>query len=450
MIAAIDCGTNTIKLLVGDLPDVAVRESRIVRLGQGVDRTGRLADEALERTFAAIDEYAALIAEHDVSRIRFCATSATRDSSNGEVFADGVEARLGVRPDVLTGDEEAALAYAGAIRHLRTTPVEPVLVIDIGGGSTELILGRSAPDAAYSMDIGSVRMHERHLHSDPPTAAEIAACVADIEAALDGCPVDPAGAATVVGVAGTTLSVVAGTLDLPAYDRDLIDQSSRTRRRHPRLHRPPGRDARRRAARSPVDASRPRGRDRRRRTRARADPAPNPSRDLRRLRGRHPRRDRLVDGRVTAHPLGAFDVGRSGHGPCMSDPTTRTTDEPLGALVHRLSEQIPELVRSEMRLAQAELAQKGKRAGLGIGMFSAAGLLALFGLATLIATAVIALSLVVPAWAAGLIVAAVLLVAAAGVGLAGKKEVEAATPPAPEKTIASVREDVAAVKGGHA
>ena len=134
----------------------------------------------------------------------------------------------------------------------------------------------------------------------------------------------------------------------------------------------------------------------------------------------------------------------------MSDPTTRTTDEPLGALVHRLSEQIPDLVRSEMRLAQAELTQKGKRAGLGIGMFSAAGLLALFGLATLIATAVIALSLVVPAWAAGLIVAAVLLVAAAGVGLAGKKEVEAATPPAPEKTIASVREDVAAVKGGHA
>jgi uncharacterized membrane protein YqjE len=133
----------------------------------------------------------------------------------------------------------------------------------------------------------------------------------------------------------------------------------------------------------------------------------------------------------------------------MSDPTTRTTDEPLGALVHRLSEQIPDLVRSEMRLAQAELTQKGKRAGLGIGMFSVAGLLALFGLATLIATAVIALSLVVPAWAAGLIVAAVLLVAAAAAGLAGKKEVEAATPPAPEKTIASVREDVAAVMGGH-
>jgi uncharacterized membrane protein YqjE len=134
----------------------------------------------------------------------------------------------------------------------------------------------------------------------------------------------------------------------------------------------------------------------------------------------------------------------------MSDPTTRTSDEPIGALVHRLSEQIPDLVRSEIRLAQAELTQKGKRAGLGLGMFSVAGLLALFGLATLIATAVIALSLAVPAWAAGLIVAAVLLAAAAGAGLAGKKEVEAATPPAPEKTIANVREDIAAVKGGHA
>jgi uncharacterized membrane protein YqjE len=133
----------------------------------------------------------------------------------------------------------------------------------------------------------------------------------------------------------------------------------------------------------------------------------------------------------------------------MTDPT-RPPDEPIGALVHRLSEQIPELVRSELRLAQAELAQKGKRAGLGLGMFSAAGLLAWFGLATLIATAVLALAEVLPAWAAALVVAGVLFAAAAVIALAGKKEVEAATPPAPERTIASVREDVAAVKGGHA
>ena len=137
----------------------------------------------------------------------------------------------------------------------------------------------------------------------------------------------------------------------------------------------------------------------------------------------------------------------------MSDPTVtpsgRTSDEPLGALVHRLSEQIPELVRSEIRLAQAELTEKGKRAGLGIGMFSAAGLLAFLGLSTLVATAVLLLALVLPAWAAALIVA-VLLFAGAGVAaLVGKKEVERATPAAPERTIANVKEDVATVKGGH-
>jgi exopolyphosphatase / guanosine-5'-triphosphate,3'-diphosphate pyrophosphatase len=224
-VAAVDCGTNTIKLLIGALPDVAVRESRIVRLGQGVDATGRFADEALSRAFAAVDEYAALVAAHPVSRIRFCATSATRDSANSEVFAEGVHARLGVWPEVLSGDEEAALAYDGAVRNLRTPPAEPVLVVDIGGGSTELILGdASGPLSARSMDIGSVRMHERHLTSDPPTPAQVAACVADIDAQLDACPVPMASAATVVGVAGTTLSVVAGVLDLPTYDRSLTDQ----------------------------------------------------------------------------------------------------------------------------------------------------------------------------------------------------------------------------------
>jgi exopolyphosphatase/guanosine-5'-triphosphate,3'-diphosphate pyrophosphatase len=223
-VAAIDCGTNTIKLLIGDLPDVAVRESRMVRLGQGVDRTGRLSDEALARVFAAIDDYAALIAAHDVRRLRFCATSASRDADNADVFGDGVFARLGVRPEVLSGDEEAALAFAGAIRNLAVHPEAPVLVVDIGGGSTELILGSTAPEAAISMNIGSVRLHERHLHSDPPTAAEVAACVADIDAALDAAPVSPGDAATVVGIAGTVTTVAAGVLDLPAYAREAIDQ----------------------------------------------------------------------------------------------------------------------------------------------------------------------------------------------------------------------------------
>lgn len=175
-VAAIDCGTNTVKLLVGTMSDprgleVDVREMRIVRLGQDLDRTGRIADEALERAFAAIDEYAALIRAHDVprDRIRFCATSATRDASNAEEFVAGVRERLGVEPEVVTGAEEAALAFDGAVRHLRTPPARPVLVVDIGGGSTELILGEDRPEQAHSMDIGSVRLHERHLHGDPPT-----------------------------------------------------------------------------------------------------------------------------------------------------------------------------------------------------------------------------------------------------------------------------------------
>ena len=139
-----------------------------------------------------------------------------------------------------------------------------------------------------------------------------------------------------------------------------------------------------------------------------------------------------------------------GHEFVMTDPTSRPSDEPLGALAHRLSEQIPELVRSELRLAQAELTQKGKKAGLGIGMFSAAGLLAFFGVATLITTAILALALVLPAWASALIVAVVLLACAGGAALAGRNEVQAAAPPAPERTISNVREDVSVLKGGDA
>ena len=224
-IAAVDCGTNTIKLLIGSMPEVLVRESTVVRLGQGVDRTGRLADEALARTFEAVERYAALCREHGVERIRFCATSATRDSSNADEFADGVEQRLGVRPEVLSGEEEAALSFDGAVRHLRQQAETPVLVVDIGGGSTELILGAQEPDRAHSMDVGSVRLHERHVDGDPPSDAEVAAVVADIDAALDACPVDPAAAATVVGVAGTITTLAAAVLDLPEYDRDAIDQS---------------------------------------------------------------------------------------------------------------------------------------------------------------------------------------------------------------------------------
>ena len=223
--AAVDCGTNTIKLFIGTPPDAVVREARMVRLGQGVDATGRLHDDALARAFAALDDYAALVHDHDVpaERIRFCATSATRDSSNADVFRAGVVERLGVEPEVLSGDEEAALAFAGAMSGLPDDVATPVLVVDVGGGSTEVVLGdRSGVVAARSMDVGSVRLHERHVRHDPPTAAELAAIAADVDAALDGCGVPLADAATVVGIAGTSTQLAALVLGLPDYDRDHI------------------------------------------------------------------------------------------------------------------------------------------------------------------------------------------------------------------------------------
>jgi exopolyphosphatase/guanosine-5'-triphosphate,3'-diphosphate pyrophosphatase len=240
-VAAVDCGTNTVKLLVAEvLPDGGLRdlarESRMVRLGQGVDRTGRLDDEALARTFAALDEYADLVRTHAADRVRFCATSATRDASNAEVFVAGVRERLGVEPDVLPGEAEAALSFAGAVRHLRRRPEGPVLVVDIGGGSTEVVLGRveepggaagGRVEAAHSMDVGGVRLHERLLHDDPPTPDQVGACAHAVEEALDEATrtVDLGAAGTVVGVAGTITTVAAGVLDLPSYDRDAIDQS---------------------------------------------------------------------------------------------------------------------------------------------------------------------------------------------------------------------------------
>jgi exopolyphosphatase/guanosine-5'-triphosphate,3'-diphosphate pyrophosphatase len=230
-VAAIDCGTNTIKLLVGRVTDdrleVVVRETRMVRLGQGVDATGRLADEALARAFAAIDEYADLVSAHRVppDRVRFCATSATRDATNGQVFTDGVRERLGVAPEVLSGDEEAELAFAGAMRGLPDVAT-PVLVLDVGGGSTEVVLGDAdGVRAARSMDVGSVRLHERHVRHDPPTPDEVAAVARDVDAHLDCCGVPLAEAATVVGIAGTCTTLGAAVLDLPTYDRDAIHGS---------------------------------------------------------------------------------------------------------------------------------------------------------------------------------------------------------------------------------
>lgn len=238
-VAAVDCGTNTIKLLVADLDAGSgaehelAREMRMVRLGQGVDRTGRLADEALARLFAAVDEYADLVTAHSVDALRFCATSAVRDAGNAAVFAEGVQSRLGVRPEVLSGAAEAQLSYDGATRTLSGRDLPgPLLVLDIGGGSTELIVGDPQGHvlAAQSMDVGAVRMTERHLGSDPPDEEEVAEAVAAVDGAIDRAvdgaidraAVPVADARTVVGVAGTITTVAAGVLGLSGYDRKAI------------------------------------------------------------------------------------------------------------------------------------------------------------------------------------------------------------------------------------
>ncbi|MFJ3651251.1 Ppx/GppA phosphatase family protein [Streptomyces murinus] len=245
-VAAIDCGTNSIRLLVadadpatGELVDLD-RRMTIVRLGQGVDRTGRLAPEALERTFAACREYAGIIKEHGAERLRFVATSASRDAENREDFMRGVLDILGVEPEVITGEQEAEFSFTGATRELtgRTDLARPYLVVDIGGGSTEFVVGDEKVRAARSVDIGCVRMTERHLvHggevSDPPTEEQIAAIRADIEAALDLAEqtVPLREARTLVGLAGSVTTVSAIAQDLPDYDSARIHHSRVSRAR---------------------------------------------------------------------------------------------------------------------------------------------------------------------------------------------------------------------------
>jgi exopolyphosphatase/guanosine-5'-triphosphate,3'-diphosphate pyrophosphatase len=227
--AAIDCGTNSIRLLIieksSDSVDVTnlTRELRLVRLGEGVDRTHEFAPAALERTFAAIDEYAAIIDHFDVSAVRFVATSATRDVSNREEFAEGIRARLGCDLTVLDGHEEAELSFTGAVAFARAHHPGPFLVIDIGGGSTEFVMGTSGVEYATSVDIGCVRMTERHIHTAPATA--IAAAQVDIDAAIaHALAVVPAPRAlTLVGVAGTVTTVAAIALGLSTYDSELVD-----------------------------------------------------------------------------------------------------------------------------------------------------------------------------------------------------------------------------------
>ena len=252
-VAAIDCGTNSLRLLVADadpasgaLADVD-RRLEIVRLGQDVDATGRLAPEALARTLRVLRSYAAIIEAVGVSAVRMAATSATRDAANAAEFVAGVRAVLGIEPEVLSGEEEAWLSFTGATAELAGHAAGPYLVADIGGGSTEFVLGDAAaagadraaadpaaarpaaaqPAGAVSVNIGCVRMTERHLRSDPPTGAEVAAARADIDAALDvvEAKIPVAAARTLVGLAGSVTTVAALAMGLDSYDAARIHHS---------------------------------------------------------------------------------------------------------------------------------------------------------------------------------------------------------------------------------
>jgi exopolyphosphatase/guanosine-5'-triphosphate,3'-diphosphate pyrophosphatase len=226
IVAAVDCGTNSIRLLVTDGRADLAREMTIVRLGEGVDRTGRLDPVAIERTRVALVAYARQMEMLGADAVRMVATSATRDAENRDEFVAMVRSVLGVDPEVVTGAEEAALSYAGATADLALT--YPLLVADIGGGSTELVVGdgpgRVGVRAARSVDIGCVRLTERHLHSDPPSAAETDRARADIDEALRaaGHEVPLAEARAFVGLAGSVTTVVAHALSLRAYDADRI------------------------------------------------------------------------------------------------------------------------------------------------------------------------------------------------------------------------------------
>lgn len=243
-VAAIDCGTNSIRLLIAqqDEPEQPlrdlVREMRIVRLGQGVDKTGMLAPEAIERTLNATREYKALIDEYDVSAIRFVATSASRDASNREVFVSGVREILGIEPEVVPGHEEAALSFAGALSSVPSHYARPALVVDIGGGSTELVLGADNVEQSISLNVGSVRVTEKFFADVDPTqgtptqARALASQWIDEQLDLAEEQVSLRDVATVVGVAGTVTTVTAQALGLTSYQPERIDAAALSAQEH--------------------------------------------------------------------------------------------------------------------------------------------------------------------------------------------------------------------------
>lgn len=237
-VAAIDCGTNSVRLLIAEGTDAGFveldRDLHLTRLGQGVDATGRFAPDALARTLDAVADFGARIRAAGAQRVRFVATSAARDAANRDEFFVGVRERVGVEAEIITGDEEARLSFTGALSVARDVEW-PVLIMDIGGGSTELVLGRPdasgavAVEAARSLDVGSVRLRERFLASDPPTADQVASASGYIDELIDASGVDVGAARTWIGVGGTATALSAINLGLDFYDRTRVQGSVMTR-----------------------------------------------------------------------------------------------------------------------------------------------------------------------------------------------------------------------------
>ena len=231
IVAAVDCGTNSTRLLVSDGTQSFERLMRITRLGQGVDATGRLASEAIERTAAVLREYRAVMDRFDVERVRITATSAARDADNRNELFDITEEIVGARPELLPGAEEGRLSFLGATAEL--DPADgPFLVVDIGGGSTEFVVGTNEPDGVVSVDVGCVRMTEKFLHHDPPAPEELAQAISVVQAHLEDVALalpTVKEARRLVGLAGTVSAMAAVEIGLPVYDRDRIHHFVLTR-----------------------------------------------------------------------------------------------------------------------------------------------------------------------------------------------------------------------------
>ncbi len=231
-VAAVDCGTNSTRLLVSDAAGTTLeRLARITRLGQAVDATGALAEEAVDRTLAVLREYREVMDRHGVERVRVTATSAARDADNRDTFLDAAEEVVGARPELLSGDAEARLSFLGATAEL--DPAEgPFLVVDIGGGSTEFAVGTTEPEEATSVDMGCVRLSEKYLHHDPPAPEELSQAISVVRDYLDDVARDvPASrdARKLVGLAGTITTVAAVEMGLGTYDRNRIHHFRLTR-----------------------------------------------------------------------------------------------------------------------------------------------------------------------------------------------------------------------------